>query len=176
MTALARADEFELTTLPGIGNATAAAVKSALGLALKLSEEALPEPPLLDTPDRIADLMREELRTQPIETLHVILLNTRRRLIKTVKISQGILDTLLVHPREAYRPAIIHRAAAICLIHNHPSGNFTPSESDLKCTRDLIRAGQILKIELVDHVIMGLRTAENPKDFSSLRELGYFYS
>jgi hypothetical protein len=88
---------LNITALPGIEKATAAAVKSALGLALKLSEKALPKPPLLDTPDRIADLMCEELRTQPVEMLHVVLLNTRRRLIKTVKISQGTLDTLLVH-------------------------------------------------------------------------------
>ena len=175
LTALARAEECELTALPGIGYATATAVKSALGLAEKLSQEALPESPILDTPELVADLMREEMRVQPVETLYVLLLNTRRRLIKKVKISQGTLDTILVHPREVFRAAISHNAAALVVCHNHPSGNFTPSDSDAKCTRDLIRAGQLLKIEVLDHVTIGLRTAENSKDYASLRELGYFY-
>lgn len=174
LTAIARADERELTKLPGVGTATAAKLKSALGLAAKLSEESLPESPLLDTPERVADLMREEMRVQHVETLFVLLLNTRRRLIQKVKISQGTIDTLLVHPREVFRAAIVNNAAAVCVIHNHPSGSATASAADISVTRDLIRAGQLLKIEVVDHIIMGLRTAENPKDFSSLRELGYF--
>ena len=80
------------------------------------------------------------------------------------------------HPREIFRAAIVRNAAAICVIHNHPSGSATASSADISVTRDLIRAGQLLKIEVVDHIVMGLRTVENPKDFSSLRELGYFYS
>ena len=176
LTALARADEHELTEVSGIGQATASAIKSALELAKQLSLEALPEAPLLDTPERVADLVREELRVESIETLYVLLLNVRRRLIKKVKISQGILDTLLVHPREVFRPAIVHHAAAIVLIHNHPSGSSQISDADAKVTRDLIRAGQLLKIEVLDHVILGLKTAENPKDYSSLRELGFFYA
>ena len=176
LTALARADEHELTEVSGVGQATASAIKSALELAKQLSVEALPEAPLLDTPERVADLVREELRVESIETLYVLLLNVRRRLIKKVKISQGILDTLLVHPREVFRPAIVHHAAAIVLIHNHPSGSCQISDADAKITRDLIRAGQLLKIEVLDHVILGLKTAENPKDYSSLRELGFFYA
>ena len=89
-------------------------------------------------------------------------------------LSQGTLDTLLVHPREVFRPAISAGAAAIVIVHNHPSGDPTPSEQDIKVTRDLIRAGQLLKIEVVDHVILGRRTDERPRDFISLRESGYF--
>jgi DNA repair protein RadC len=80
------------------------------------------------------------------------------------------MDTLLVHPREVFRAAVIGGASAILLMHNHPSGEPQPSEADIKVTRDLIRAGQILKIEVVDHVIVGA------SNFVSLRELGYFYS
>jgi len=174
LTALARADEQELMDVPGVGQAKAAAVKSALSLALKLTQETAPEPPLLDTPDRAADLLREETRIQPVETFYVLLLNTRRRLIKKVLISQGTLDTILVSPREVFYPAIIHRAAAILLAHSHPSFDATPSSSDVAVTRDLIRAGQLLKIEVLDHIIMGLRTTERPRDFVSLRELGFF--
>jgi len=174
LTALARADEQELMDVPGVGQAKAAAVKSALSLALKLSEEAAPEAKLLDTPERAADLLREETRIQPVETFYVILLNTRRRLIKKVLISQGTLDTILVSPREIFYPAIIHRSAAILLAHSHPSSDPTPSEADIRVTRDLIRAGQLLKIEVLDHIIMGLRSTERPRDFVSLRELGFF--
>jgi DNA repair protein RadC len=176
LTALARADEHELTELPGVGAATAAAVKSALSLAAQLSVEVLPEAPLLDNPQSIADLLREEMRVQSVETLYVVLLNVRRRLIKAIKISQGTLDALLVHPREVFRAAIIYNAAALAVAHNHNSGNSSPSEADIRVTRDLIRAGQLLRIEVVDHVILGSRTLENPKDYASLRELGYFYS
>jgi DNA repair protein RadC len=80
------------------------------------------------------------------------------------------MDTVLVHPREVFAVAVTIKAAAIVLIHNHPSGDPTPSEADIKITRDLIRAGQLMKIEITDHVIMG-----NP-NHSSLRALGHFYS
>ena len=177
LTALARADEHELMQVPGVGIAKAAALKSAFTLALKLSQEVNVEPPMLDTPEKIAALLREELRLQTVESLIVVLLNTRRRLIKYVRVADGTLDTLLVHPREVYRTAISANAAAIVLVHSHPSGGDpTPSNADVKVTRDLIRAGQLLKIELLDHVIIGRQTTERPKDFSSLRELGYFYS
>jgi DNA repair protein RadC len=109
------------------------------------------------------------------ETFQVLLLNTRRRLIgEPVKIADGTLDTILVHPREVFRHAIQNNAAALVLVHNHPSGDPTPSEADIKVTRDLIRAGQLLKIEVLDHVILGRVTQERQKDYVSLRELGYF--
>jgi len=106
--------------------------------------------------------------------LQVLSLNTRRRLIRLDEISDGTLDTLLVHPREVFQKAIAANAAAVVLAHNHPSGDPTPSEADIKVTRDLIRAGQLLKIEVLDHVIIGRATPERSKDYVSLRELGYF--
>ncbi len=90
------------------------------------------------------------------------------------KISQGTLDTILVHPREVFRTAIAAGASAIVLAHNHPSGDPAPSEADIRVTRDLIRAGQILKIEVLDHVILGRRSLERARDYVSLRELGCF--
>jgi DNA repair protein RadC len=75
-----------------------------------------------------------------------------------------------------FKSAIAANAAAIVLVHNHPSGDPTPSEGDIKVTRDLIRAGQLLKIEVVDHIILGRATPEREKDYVSLRELGYFYA
>ena len=131
---------------------------------------------MLDTPESIADLLREENRPYDVEHFQVVLLNTRRRLIRVDHISRGTLDTILVHPREVFKTAIAANAAALVLAHNHPSGDPTPSEADIKVTRDLIRAGQLLKIEVLDHVIIGRATAERPRDYVSLRELGYFYT
>ncbi|MHC1763412.1 MAG: DNA repair protein RadC [Verrucomicrobiia bacterium] len=176
LTDLAKASLDELHEVPGVGKSKAAAIKSAFLLAQKLSEERIPEAPLLDTPERVADLLREQNRFYDVEHFQVVLVNTRRRLIELQNLSQGTLDTLLVHPREVFARAIVRKAAAIILVHNHPSGDPTPSEADIKVTRDLIRGGQILKIEVVDHIILGKRTDERPRDFVSLRELGYFYS
>jgi len=175
LSALARADENELMQIPGVGEAKAAAIKSAFSLAQKMSHEVTAVPPLLDTPDKIADLLREEFRLQTVETLYVVLLNTRCRLIKYHKISNGTLNTLLVHPREVFRSAIVANAASLTLAHQHPSGCCDPSPEDIRITRDLIRAGQLLKIEVLDHVIMGERTTERPQDWISLRAQGYFY-
>lgn len=108
-----------------------------------------------------------------VENLVVLLVNTRRRLMGHVVISTGTLDTCLVHAREVFRPAIVANAAAIILMHNHPSGDPSPSEADIKITRDLIRAGELLKIQVLDHVVVGNR-AEPAKSYVSLRELGYF--
>jgi DNA repair protein RadC len=118
--------------------------------------------------------MREDNRLREVETFQILLLNTRRRLLTVVKISEGTLDTILVHPREVFKTAISASAAAVILTHNHPSGDPSPSEADIKVTRDLIRAGQLLKIDVLDHIILGRATQERPRDFVSLRELGYF--
>jgi len=171
---LARAPLEELCSVRGIGLDKAIAVKAAFTLAQRMAREMAAESPLLDTPERVADLLREENRLYQVECFQVVLLNTRRRLMRVEKLSQGTLDTLLVHPREVFRTAIAAGASAIVVVHNHPSGDPTPSEQDIKVTRDLIRAGQLLRIELLDHVILGRRTLERGHDFVSLRELGYF--
>jgi DNA repair protein RadC len=172
--ALARASLEDLQAVKGIGQDKAVTLVAAFTLARKMAEELRREAPVLDTPDAVANLMREDARLRNVETFQVLLLNTRRRLVDVVKISDGTLDTILVHPRDVFKPAIAANAAAIVLLHNHPSGEATPSEADIKVTRDLIRAGQLLKIEVLDHVILGRATQERPKDYMSLRELGYF--
>ncbi len=171
---LARASLKDLVSVKGIGRDKAVTLMAAFTLARKMAEELGRESPLLDTPEAVANVVRELTRLSSVETFRVVLVNTRRRLIDVVKISDGTLDTLLVHAREVFKPAIAANAAAIILVHNHPSGDPTPSEADVKVTRDLIRAGQLLKIEVLDHLIMGRATKERTKDYSSLRELGYF--
>jgi DNA repair protein RadC len=174
--ALARASVDDLRSVKGIGRDKAVTLVAAFALARKMAMDLQRESPVLDHPEAIAQLLREQNLVKNVETLQVLLLNTRRRLIRVEPVSDGTIDTLLVHPREVFKAAIAANAAAVVLAHNHPSGDPTPSEADIKVTRDLIRAGQLLKIEVLDHVIIGRATPERPKDYTSLRELGYFYS
>ena len=130
---------------------------------------------LCDTPEKAAEYWRLHVANNPYfnpecECFTVLLLNTRRRVKAHQIVSFGTHDTILVHPLTVFRLAVITSAAALILMHNHPSGESQPSDSDIKVTRDLIRAGQLIKIEVCDHVIMGHGR------HSSLRELGYFYS
>jgi DNA repair protein RadC len=176
LNALAGATLEDLCGIKGIGRDKAVTLMAAFALARRMAKELHGDAPLLDTPERVADYLREHVRHFQKEQFIVLLLNTRRRLVKREELSQGTLDTILVHARDVFRLAITANAAAIVLVHNHPSGDPTPSEADIKVTRDLIRAGQLLKIELLDHVILGRATQERTKDWASLRELGYFYS
>lgn len=173
---LAQASLTDLQTVKGVGRDKAVTLAAGFALARKMAEELRQEGPTLDTPERIADLLREANRNYEVEHFQAVLLNTRRKLIRVEHVSQGTLDTILVHPREVFKTAIAANAAAVVLVHNHPSGDPTPSEADIKVTRDLIRAGQLLKIDVLDHVIIGRASQERPKDYVSLRELGYFYS
>ena len=176
LNALALASVDELRKVPGIGRDKAATLVAAFALARRMEQERREESPVLDNPTTVVNFMRESNRLRNVEAFQVLLLNTRKRLIRVDDIADGTLDTLLVHPREVFRSAIVANAAGIVLVHNHPSGDPTPSEADIKVTRDLIRAGQLLKIEVVDHVIIGFATAGRMKDYASLRELGYFYA
>ena len=131
-----------------------------------------------ENPDHSADYWRKKIESDPrhnpdVETLVCLVLNTRRDILGHFIVATGLLDTILCHPREVFRGAICANASAIVLMHNHPSGDATPSEADIKVTRDLIRAGQLLKIEVLDHIVMGTATAERP-GHQSLRERGYF--
>jgi len=126
-----------------------------------------------ETPDQAAAYWKSHIASHPYfnpecECFAALILNTRRRIKGHYLISIGTMDTILVHPREVFRLAIAASASAIVCAHNHPSGDPTPSEADIKVTRDLIRAGQLLKIEVLDHIVIG-----HP-NFSSLRTLGYF--
>ncbi|MDR3548563.1 MAG: JAB domain-containing protein [Candidatus Pacebacteria bacterium] len=132
---------------------------------------------ICETPDQAVAYWRMHIATHPYfnpecECLAVLFLNTRKRIKGHQLVTIGTMDMMLVHSREIFRAAIVSSAACIAIMHNHPSGEPSPSEADIKVTRDLIRAGQLLKIEVIDHVIIGNGTP----GFSSLRALGYFYS
>ena len=130
---------------------------------------------LCDNPDKAADYWKLHIATHPhfdpeCECLAVLLLNTRRRIKGHQLVTIGTQDTLLVHSREVFRLAVTTAAHALIIMHCHPSGDSSPSQADINVTRDLVRAGQILKIEILDHVIVGAG------NFSSLKSLGYLYA
>lgn len=128
---------------------------------------------IVDTPDRVFDYWKANVATAPWfdpakEAFVVLILNTRRRILGHNLVALGGLDNVAVHPREVFRPVIVAAGSAIILAHNHPSLDSSPSEADIRVTRDLVGAGKLLKIEILDHVIIGA-------SFSSLRSLGYFH-
>lgn len=133
-----------------------------------------------DRPELLVDYWRQAVPSAPWfdpmkETFVIILVNTRMRIIGHNFVAIGTLDTIFVHAREVFRPAIVAAAHSLVLTHNHPSGDPGPSEADIRCTRDLVRAGELLKIPVLDHLIIGSPSPERAKPYSSLRELGYFY-
>ncbi|MFM7102714.1 MAG: DNA repair protein RadC [Verrucomicrobiota bacterium] len=160
----------------GIGRDKAIALQAAFTLARRLAREIRRESPVLDNPETVAALVRDEAMAALVERLQILLLNTRRRLIRVETVAEGLLDQILVHAREVFRPAIAASAHSLILVHNHPSGDPQPSEADIRVTRDLIRAGQLLKIEVLDHLIIGRAAEGRPRDYVSLRELGYFFT
>ena len=172
---LSRASLEELRQVRGVGRDKAIALKAAFTLARRLAAELRRESPVVETPAQIASFLRDDNHSYEVERFQVLLLNARRRLIRVETIAHGLVDTILAHPREVFRAAISANASAVVLVHNHPSGDPQPSEADIRTTRDIIRAGQMLKIEVLDHVILGRRAEENGRDYVSLRELGYFH-
>lgn len=135
---------------------------------------------MVDTPEKVHAYWQVAVTSAPwfnpeCECFVVLALNVRRRAKGHYLVSIGTMDSVLVHAREVFRTAIAISASALILAHNHPSGDPSPSEADIKVTRDLIRAGQLLRIEVLDHVVIGRASGET-RAWCSLRELGYFYA
>jgi DNA repair protein RadC len=141
--------------VPGVGGATASRLAAALELGRRAAREPLPERARIRGPADVHALVGPRLRDLPQEEFHVLLLNTQHRVLRTVLVTRGVLDASLIHPREVFRPAIREAAAAVVLVHNHPSGDPAPSAEDRAVTRSLARAGQTLGIRVLDHVIVG---------------------
>jgi DNA repair protein RadC len=145
----------EVSAVPGIGTAKATKILAALELGRRAAEEMRPERDRLSTPRDVYERMRLLMRDLPHEEFHVMLLNTQNQLLRGFLVTRGTLDASLVHPREVFRPAIAEAAASVILVHNHPSGDPTPSAEDRAVTRQLRAAGQTIGIEVLDHVIVG---------------------
>ena len=145
----------EVCAVPGIGPAKAAKILAALDLGRRAAEEARPDRDRMSSPRDVYERMRFVLRDLPHEEFHVLLLNTQNEILRDLQVTRGTLDASLVHPREVFKSAIAESAAAVVLVHNHPSGDPTPSAEDCEVTRQLRRAGQTLGIDVLDHVIVG---------------------
>ncbi|MDD5676996.1 MAG: JAB domain-containing protein [Kiritimatiellae bacterium] len=122
------------------------------------------------TPEDVARVC-SDIRDLAQETFHVLMLNAKNNLINRIMATVGIVDASLVHPREVFRQAVAENATAVVLVHNHPSGDPTPSAEDVRVTRQIVEAGRILRILVTDHVIIG-RESESSRGFLSMREQG----
>jgi len=130
------------------------------------------ERPKLQAPADVAALMRPLLTGKRQEEFHVLLLDTKHRLIHDHIATVGLVDRSQIHSRSVFRAAIQHTCSRIILVHNHPSGDATPSNQDIACTRELVAAGKIVGIEILDHLVIGEKTVQKPKYWLSFREEG----
>ena len=151
---LASRPPAELRRSPGVGPAKGARLLAAFELALRLDREARPPLPRITAPADVLRVMGPVLRDLAVEEFHLLALDTRSRVLRDVLVTRGLLDASLVHPREVFRAAIAEAAAGIILVHNHPSGDPTPSAEDRAVTRQLVAAGQLLDLPVYDHVIV----------------------
>ena len=163
---LARATTDDLRRIPGIGGARASQLIAAVEAGRRTLVRAQRERLQFFTPRDAAEFLVPQFGTRPVEQFGVILLDTKHRLLRTTLLSVGTLDASIVHPREVFRAAASAGAAALVLFHNHPSGDPTPSEDDVALTKRLVRAGDLMGIPVLDHVIV------SESRFCSLKERG----
>ena len=145
----------ELSKIKGIGLAKACRIISALELGRRVSVASEMQKFKISSPQDIGNVYMEELRYKKKEIFRVVLLNTKNVIIGSKDISEGSINASIVHPREVFLEAIKKSANKMILMHNHPSGDPTPSSEDINITKRLISAGQIVGIEILDHVIIG---------------------
>lgn len=176
LTALGRMEAREITKCcKGIGAAKAATLAAVFELGHRAVKEQLLRQDL-SSPDAVYQYLAGDLRYEQQENFVVLLLDTRRHLIRRCTISKGTLNRTMVHPRDVFREAIICNACSIILAHNHPSGDPTPSKQDRELTRALIDAGTSLFIPVTDHVIIGADTGTGHAPYFSFREHGLLTS
>jgi DNA repair protein RadC len=156
----------ELTQIHGIGPAKALQLQASLEFGRRVARSRLPETVKITCPQDAADLLMEELRHHKEEHFVCLFLNTKNQVIGRQTLSIGSLNASIVHPREVFKAAIRRSSASILCAHNHPSGDPTPSAEDLQLTKRLGEAGQLMGIELLDHLVIG------DNRFISLKEMG----
>ncbi|MBK6291148.1 MAG: DNA repair protein RadC [Ignavibacteria bacterium] len=155
LTDLAGRDVAELRAIHGMGTAKAATLCAAFELAHRIQAEPFSDRTMITSPAVLAKLMAPRMRHLRTECFHVVLLNSANQVMRDVAVSDGSLNAVLIHPREVFRLAIAENCAAVILVHNHPSGNTEPSKEDITITRQLVDAGRIVDIRVLDHIIIG---------------------
>lgn len=166
LSGLAKLSVHELELVRGVGPAKAAEVIAALEFGRRSVCSDPTRRPVINSPEDVADLVMEEMRNLDREHFRVIHLSTRNNVLAISPVSVGSLNSSIVHPRECFKEAIRRNANTVILLHNHPSGDPSPSKEDLDITHRLVEAGRILGIEVIDHVIIG------DKQYVSLKERG----
>ena len=170
LSGLCRASAQELATIHGVGPTKAVQLAAAFKLADRMAKEKLFRQKI-DSPDLVNEYFGAEMRALQKESLRVLLLDTRYHLIRTEEISRGSANESIAHPREVFRPALLASAYAVIVVHNHPSGDPSPSSADHNLTRRLGDAAELMQIKLLDHVIIG-SPAEGREAYYSFKEAG----
>lgn len=168
LVSLGRAGVDELTRIPGIGFARACQLVASFELGKRFARQSRTNGSRVRTPQDIARLFMDEMMHHDREHFKAAYLDTKNQLLKVVTVSIGSLNASIVHPREILKPAISTSAASIILVHNHPTGDPTPSKEDIEFTSRFAKCGELIGIELLDHVIIGAGR------YQSLKEGGYF--
>ncbi len=185
---LSRCTVDELSKIRGVGFAKAVQLVAAFGLGQRLARETLAKQKIdspelvnelvgsemrrlrtkqkIDSPELVNELVGSEMRRLRKESLRVILLDTRYHLIRVEEVSIGSVNESIAHPRDVFRPALVSSAYAVIVVHNHPSGDPSPSQTDHSLTRRLAEAAELLQIKLLDHMIIGAPADGNPGYFS----------
>ncbi|OGO03159.1 MAG: hypothetical protein A2Y59_02680 [Chloroflexi bacterium RBG_13_52_14] len=163
---LARAGFGELCQERGLGEAKAAQVKAALELGRRLMSTQSEERPVVKSPADIATLLQGEMSFLEQEEMRVVLLNTKNQVLSVPRVYKGSINTSLVRVSELFKEAVRENCAALVVVHNHPSGDPTPSPEDVKVTEQIVKAGKLLDIEVLDHIIIGQQR------YISLKERG----
>jgi DNA repair protein RadC len=152
---LGSADMAEITAIKGMGMAKATGVKAAFALAARFQARKLENLDRFTSPRQVFDYFHHEFRDCRKEYFLVLLLDGKNRIIRRVQVSEGSLNQSIVHPREVFSPAVKESAAAMILVHNHPTGDPAPSQEDIAITRRLKEAGEVMGIRVLDHIIIG---------------------
>jgi DNA repair protein RadC len=170
LSGLSRCNVDELAKVRGVGFAKAVQLVAAFGLGQRLAHETLSKQKI-DSPELVNELVGSEMRRLRKESLRVILLDTRYHLIRVEEVSLGSVNESIAHPRDIFHPAVVSSAYAVIVVHNHPSGDATPSQADHSLTRRLAEAAELLQIKLLDHIIIGAR-ADGGAGYFSFKEAG----
>jgi DNA repair protein RadC len=167
---LSRCSADELKKIPGVGPAKAVHLAAAFDIGRRLARERLSNQKI-DSPELVNELVGTEMRMLRKESLRIILLDTRFHLIRVQEISTGSVNESIAHPREIFQPAVASSAFAVIIVHNHPSGDPSPSQADHSLTRRLAEAAELLQIKLLDHIIIGA-PADGSAGYFSFKEAG----
>ena len=173
LTALAEDSATAFKSVRGIGPAKSKLLKAALALARRMSRETRDEQCVIRTPEDVERVLGTEARGRAQEVLWMLPLDVKYRLKRPpVAVTLGLADASLAHPREVFREAVACGSSALVLAHNHPSGDPTPSAEDIRLTRELVAAGKVVGIPVLDHVILGRAETAGGRSYVSLREAG----